>query len=268
MSTSEQDKDKCWFRRIRCQNGSSGVYDINAILNDLKEEFCRDDCDRDYNRKQCSNEQDNKFLGMEKYLPTLDRKNYLDLCWAMYQLSYQSIGLHLSKPHDLLKYEEWLLFFHEEKPVAFCLFSTSTFGLKLGLAGTDGSIEAKTLLKNYLRTVCHQLGYYAEVSHGLAHIMKSAPKVKASLARAILGKEIEPSPDGYHYTRKIGSLGKVEKIMVGVPVNVKDIEETESEEREVTTHTATTKTKEAKASPTSDTKKDEAAHDMCLLFDK
>ncbi len=148
------------------------------------------------------------------------RAGYQDAVWDMYRTSYQAIGMHLSGASSLLDYDEWFLFSDDEVPIAFACGKKTSYGWKLGVAGSDGSANGKTSLKGWLRHAFHENGLYGEVSEAIERITQGSPQVCAEDAGKILGKTVQPSADGVHYTRSIGDLGSKEKVMIGKPKGI------------------------------------------------
>lgn len=152
-----------------------------------------------------------------------DRQDALGHVWAMYEKTYRSIGLHIPDPQGLLRYPVWDLDLGRDGiPVSFTLYKKTSYGLKLGLLGSDGSGEGKSAALKILRTRFKQSGYFGEVSHKVASIVIAAgsPVICAVYAGAVLGKPITPTGDGLHYKRSLGDLGVVEKVLVGKPKGV------------------------------------------------
>jgi hypothetical protein len=150
-----------------------------------------------------------------------DRIQYLDAVWEMYKGSYAKIGLIIPSPQGLFdEYDTWELFFHEDKPAAFCVLKTTPFGLKVGLIGSDGSGPGKTLVKQALRTTMHKPGFYIEVSHAVEKLTEGSPVVCAVHVPVVLKKTVVPQLDGVHYERAIAGVGNVIKKMVGRPKGV------------------------------------------------
>lgn len=148
-----------------------------------------------------------------------DREDHLDDVWAMVQNSYVSIGVKVSSPSEILsKYEVWDLNMQEGRPIAFSLNHRTQFGFKLGLIGSNGSIEGKSVLARNIRTIFNRDGYYAEVFHKVKDIAlaSGAPVVCATYVSEVLGKPIEPV-DEISYRRNISGVGLVTKVMVGFP---------------------------------------------------
>lgn len=147
------------------------------------------------------------------------RKEYLSHVYDMAVLTYQSVGLPFSSPSDLLQEDYWVVFIHDGQPVAFNLYKTTKFGLKSTLSGSDGSPAGKSLAVANLRTRFKAKSVYGEVSHKVEAISLAAgaPIIPVKYVPYILGKDVQPSADGMHYTRSITGVGLKEKIMVGRP---------------------------------------------------
>lgn len=142
----------------------------------------------------------------------------------MYLSTYGKIGTHLNTPHDLLDYDLWELC---GDPInSFCLSKVTSYGIKLGILGSDGSSEGKSQVKEFLKPFSLKRGRYGEVSHKVEEIFhrNNSPVVCSSLAQKVLGKPLEPLSDGIHYRRNLGSLGKLTKVLVGRPLGVKTTE--------------------------------------------
>jgi hypothetical protein len=143
--------------------------------------------------------------------------------WEMYAGTYKAIGLHLKGPDSLKRYAVWEVSIGKEgKPQAFLVYKKTAYGLKAGLGGHDGSSAGKKATVDAMRSLYKKAGYYTEVSHKVEIIVLAAgaPVVCAAHVGKILGGPVAPSKDGLHYTRALGSLGNVEKIMVGRPKGV------------------------------------------------
>lgn len=148
------------------------------------------------------------------------RVPYLDLVFEMMERTYQSIGIPVSNPNTMLqKYPVWWLYMSSGQPVAFAVFKSTPYGLKAGLSGHDGSPDGRGAAIQAIRTKFKQDGVYGEVSHkvkGIA-LAAGAPRVPVEYVSDIIGKPIEPTGDGFSYTRNISGVGRVEKVMVGKP---------------------------------------------------
>jgi hypothetical protein len=150
---------------------------------------------------------------------------------ALYTAAYRNETdkgrpLLISDPEGLLKYDVWVLLFantDDNDPVAFMLASTTACGIKGGLLGTDGDQQSKRAILTLKTAVLQQSRVYAEVSDDLETRLKGrVPTVPFEMANKVLttlGKtDAVPEPGSEHYTRKIGNLGRVRKLMVGKPI--------------------------------------------------
>ena len=144
----------------------------------------------------------------------------LDRVWDMYKNSYAKIGLKVSSIGEMVsEYDAWRLAYDGEVPVAFSVGTKTSFGVKSGLSGSDGTPAGKDSIKSLLSTIYKQPGFYSEVSHAVEHIAAKAgaPAVCAVYVPNIIKKQIEPADDGIHYSRILGGVGNVTKILVGRP---------------------------------------------------
>jgi hypothetical protein len=123
-------------------------------------------------------------------------------------------------PEALLEYNRWILVIGEKGKIeAFACFKTTAFGVKLGLAATDGSDRGKVALKVMLRQGLNVEGVYAEVSGGVEVALTGhVPEVSPNAVSRILGKPTTEEPDGRHYSRVITNLGPKKKVLVGRPL--------------------------------------------------
>ncbi len=150
------------------------------------------------------------------------REDYEEAVWNMYAQTYAKIGMHLRGPHELYDYDLWEIELdNTDTPRAFRLYKITRFGRKAGLSGSDGSEFGRRAAKAALQTVYHEEGTYGEVSHRVADIVLAAesPVVCADHAQAVLGKPVKIE-DAIRYTRSLGDLGPVTKVLVGRPLGV------------------------------------------------
>lgn len=144
-----------------------------------------------------------------------------DIIWDMYVKTYSDIGLILPNPEALDEYDVWSVASDDnDEQVAFVLYKTTPYGVKVGLSGTNRTEAGKRALVDYKATAFHQPGVYAEVSHKMEGLAKrfGAPVVCVVEAQGILGKPVQPEADGIHYTRRLLGIGNVTKVMVGRPL--------------------------------------------------
>ena len=156
-----------------------------------------------------------------------ERMSYLRQVWDMYTTTYKKIGITVKAPKVLIeKYKVWYIHFDDGVPVAFNLFKPTSFGMKTGLSGNDGSSlgrgVSKSWIKNRWKTVN---GFYGEVSGAVEYIsIKSgAPVVCNAYVETVLGKTPKGlEDDNVHYVRSFGGHNHT-KIMIGNPRGVKSI---------------------------------------------
>lgn len=191
------------------------------------------------------------------------RTQYIGPVWDMTKLTYAQIGIKVSSAQELLEYDIWLLNFNKEgTPIAFTLLRTTPFGLKVGLSGSNGSLEGVRKLVSSIRTRTQNSGIYAEVSHKVRSIALAAdaPVVCSALVPQVLGKPVEPVTE-IDYRRIISGVGNVVKTMVGRP---RGIPTTSAK-----APTCPTMTASRKASPTEPTDiTDHHAHMSCVALDQ
>lgn len=165
-----------------------------------------------------------KMAGASVQVHGGDRTKYLDQVWDMFVKTYASIGLIVKSPHELIaEFPIWEISFGSDgEPVAFNVFKSTPYGLKSGLAGSDGSSEGKSASVASIRKKYHQSGYYGEASHKVEAIAASsgAPAICAVYAPKILGKNVDPDPDGIHYSRNLAGVGRVKKVLLGKPKGI------------------------------------------------
>lgn len=171
----------------------------------------------------------NEFL-IERVVNLLepeDKKKYIDTIAPMLAVSYKDIGGFMNiKDMDELKAELaniaeepgiWKLVRKNGKIVAATIYKFTKMGRKAVAttgAGGEGGKEGVYHIKGEDVT---QGRMYAEVSDAMEHIMINklgAKKIPNKYVADILGKEIEPLEDGYHYNRMLGNHMHT-KIMVG-----------------------------------------------------
>lgn len=151
-----------------------------------------------------------------------ERQEAVSAVWAMLVLTYAKIGLIVEQPRELYKYDNWELFDEDGTWVAFVLSKTTSFGQKLGLAGSDGSRAGRQAVKAYVADSFFDGGRYAEVSHRMEELAfeAGAPVICAAYARDLLNKSVEPANDGVHYRRAIKGVGDVTKVLIGRPLGI------------------------------------------------
>jgi len=156
-----------------------------------------------------------------------DKLKHIDVVSDIIHSSYASIGgfKNISDKDDLKHELErmaqnkgiWKLVKRGDDIVSASLYKQTPMGRK-GLAtgaikdprGKEGVYQVK---KDDVRTG----RAYVEVSGKMEHIMIKkfgAKPIPAEHAQKILGKDVQPSEDGFHYTRELGGH-QHEKILVG-----------------------------------------------------
>ena len=153
-----------------------------------------------------------------------DRVRFMEPLWDMYVNTYQGIGLTARSADEILdEFAVWEICYDDDGlPVAFSVFKPTQFGMKSGLSGSDGSSAGKANVLNALRTKFKKPGYYGEVSHKVEAIALAAgvPVVCNVYVEKVLGKPVEPEPDGLHYSRVIANVGRHTKLLVGHPKGI------------------------------------------------
>jgi hypothetical protein len=147
------------------------------------------------------------------------RNNYANEVYDIISLTYKSIGVPVSRPEDLLKYDVWEMSMDKDGSIlAVSLWKKTSYGHKAGLSGHNGSSAGKSLAVKGIREKFKRDGYYGEVSHKVKDIALAAgaPTVPVEYVSDILNKTITPTKDN-HYKRSISGVGTVEKVMVGKP---------------------------------------------------
>ena len=165
-----------------------------------------------------------KLASSTKKLVGTDRLEILNDVWAMYIQTYKNIGISVSSPNGLLKYDLWEVIYGEENsPIAFGLFTETHYGLKFCLAGNTGTPEGKNITVSNLRSMFKKTGYYGEASHKVLEISLNAgaPVVCPAYVSKILGKHITPNQEKViSYFRNLEGVGMVEKVMLGTPKGI------------------------------------------------
>lgn len=147
----------------------------------------------------------------------------LDKVWDMYVDTYRAIGVKAANINEMVsEYDRWSLAYEGDKLIAFGTYKTTSYGLKAGFFGSDGSTEGKQAVKERISYSVKHPGFYAEVSHAVEHLALKfgAPVVCAVYAANVLGKKIHQEEDGVHYTRPMAGIGMVTKVLVGNPRSV------------------------------------------------
>lgn len=142
-----------------------------------------------------------------------------DELFSIYFRTYEGLGMHLQEAMGLFEYNRWILIRNENNElVAAIVFKTTTWGLKLGIVGTDGSPQGKDCLISLLIKTLNIECVYGEVSHPLEEKLDNkVPQVSSHIAKRVLEKDIAPEADGHHYRRVIEGIGSKKKLLVGRP---------------------------------------------------
>lgn len=157
-----------------------------------------------------------------KSIDTIDiDESLLSEVYRLYRSTYAKIDpkLYIRSKEGLLKYNRWVLIYDEsQRLVAFALYRDHPFGIKLGLTASSGSSEAKSQLVQMHRSALNQNMVFAEVSPPLENVLSdSVPRLLAEDSARVLGVDLLPDNDRYHYFRKIGGIGTKRKLLVGKP---------------------------------------------------
>lgn len=149
------------------------------------------------------------------------RRDRMADVWEMYKKSYEKIGMQFSAPEQLLKHAVWDVSHNAEGTAdSFFMFKRTSEGLKITAAGTDGSLEGKAALQKSLEEYLNTPGYYGEFSGGLEKmaIRLGFTPLPVDQVATLLGKEIAPQADGFHYERSINGLNEPHiKAVYGTP---------------------------------------------------
>lgn len=143
--------------------------------------------------------------------------------WHMVEVSYSRLGMILDDARQLDEYDLWEVCFDPTgKIIAFFLSKLTPFGVKGGLAGSDGSKPGREATKSHFVEVIDKPGHYIEASHRIEELALAAglPVVCAVNAKRVLNKPIAIEPDRVHYTRVLANIGPTTKVMFGQPNGV------------------------------------------------
>jgi hypothetical protein len=152
-----------------------------------------------------------------------ERELWADKVFDLVKITYEKIGVPAKSPGELMEFDLWdLNMGSQEEILAFTLYKRTSFGLKAGLSGHNGTSEGKRTNVQNIRKKFLLPGVYGEVSHAVEGIAVAAgaPVVCATYVKEILKKEIIPQEDGIHYVRNITGVGPVKKVMVGNPKGI------------------------------------------------
>lgn len=158
-----------------------------------------------------------KFVNL---LTPRDKAKYVDVAWDMLQAAYSDIGgFKSSASKEDLVHDSylWKLNTRKGKVVALCVYKKQYGRKMIGLA-TDGSSEGKSALLEILKEDLTRawLECSGAVERMLMKLGGDKYIVPAQYASKLTGKQVIPSEDGIHYTRKIGG-DMYEKVIIGTP---------------------------------------------------
>jgi hypothetical protein len=128
--------------------------------------------------------------------------------------SYKNIGgfLTASSAEQLLEKTDMIKIIRRNQKITACsCYKLSKNNRKLICGATDGSEQGKKDLYTIISEDINRFerGAISEVSGALEHIYVNkfnATKIPNTKVSEIIGKEIIPDDDGYHYVRKIGGV--------------------------------------------------------------
>jgi len=144
--------------------------------------------------------------------------------WVIYDLSYSKVGKHISSKSELMRNYDifWVVDVAGDDEIdAFVSYSTTRFGKKIGLIGSDGTSEGRNAMLMKGAELLLKRGWYAEVDARFARLLKKRLGVNhiqdETQVRAVLNKPLEWDDDKKCYTRNLEGKGDVVKYLVGLP---------------------------------------------------
>jgi|13_taG_2_1085334.scaffolds.fasta_scaffold16050_2 uncharacterized protein YaaR (DUF327 family) len=144
--------------------------------------------------------------------------------WVIYDLSYSKVGKHISSKSDLMRNYDlfWVVDVEGDDEIdAFVSYSTTSFGKKIGLIGSDGTSEGRNAMLMKGAELLLKRGWYAEVDARFARLLKKRLGVNhvqdEKQVRTIINKPLEWDDDKKCYTRNLEGKGEVVKYLVGLP---------------------------------------------------
>lgn len=144
--------------------------------------------------------------------------------WIIYDLSYSKVGKHISSKSELMRNYDifWVVDVDGDDEIdAFVSYSTTTFGKKIGLIGSDGTSEGRNAMLTQGAGLLLKRGWYAEVDSRFARLLKKRLGVNhiqdEDQVRAIINKPLEWDDNKKCYTRNLEGKGDVVKYLVGLP---------------------------------------------------
>ena len=139
-----------------------------------------------------------------------------DRVWSMVDNAYRDIGIPFDKPTDMDSVAHW-----DVGGKSVVMFKEKPDGLKLVVAGHDGTSEGKKELMRRVRSYLTEPGHFAELSDGMMQFAEGEKlaKIPSDKAGELLGKEVTIN-DKFFYTRRINALQKDKtKVLYGRPWN-------------------------------------------------
>lgn len=144
--------------------------------------------------------------------------------WTIYDLSYSRVGKHISSKSVLMSNYDifWVVDVEGDDEIdAFVSYSSTPFGKKIGLIGSDGSKEGRNAMLMKGAELLLKRGWYAEVDARFARLLKKRLGVNhiqdENQVRTIINKPLEWDDDKKCYTRNLEGKGAVVKYLVGLP---------------------------------------------------
>jgi hypothetical protein len=144
--------------------------------------------------------------------------------WTIYDLSYSKVGKHISSKSDLMSNYDlfWVVDVEGDGEIdAFVSYSTTSFGKKIGIIGSDGTSEGRNAMLMKGAELLLKRGWYAEVDSRFARLLKKRLGVNhvqdEDQVRTIINKPLEWDDDKKCYTRNLDGKGDVVKYLVGLP---------------------------------------------------
>ena len=144
--------------------------------------------------------------------------------WTIYDLSYSRVGKHISSKSALMNNYDlfWVVDVEGDSEIdAFVSYSTTRFGKKIGLIGSDGTKKSMNAMLAKGAELLLKRGWYAEVDARFARLLKKRLGVNhiqdEVQVRTIINKPLEWDEDKKCYTRNLDGKGEVVKYLVGLP---------------------------------------------------
>jgi hypothetical protein len=151
------------------------------------------------------------------------QNEFISEIWMLLKKAYANVkgGLLFESKKELLeKTAQFKVVLHKNSVVAVTIYKAKR-GLKLVAMATNNDFRdiaipsLGKLIQNDLKTSWMEVSESAE-----KFVMRNGGnkfKIENSFAEKLLNKAIEPSIDGFHYTRNIANINK-EKIILGTPM--------------------------------------------------